>query len=279
MKTICIVVNPSKPLTRTLLPELISWLNQRDIHVIVSEEQELNFIEPSLLVSPKELKNKADCVIAMGGDGTLLRAARYIEQQSIPLIGVNLGSLGFLTEIVVEELYPTLERIIKGEYRIEERMVLKTTLTDSRTFYALNDTVLHMGYSGRIIDVEIMVNGNPLSSFSADGLIIATPTGSTAYSLAAGGPIIHHGVNAQILTPICPHILGLRPMVFSGNKELTITLKKEKAILVVDGQTTITAEPEFTFSVTRAEHKVQLVRATKRDFYEILRTKLNWGGI
>ncbi|MCK4576791.1 NAD(+)/NADH kinase, partial [candidate division WOR-3 bacterium] len=262
MKSIGIVVNPAKPLTKKLLPEAIEWLKKKNIDVFVVEEKTLDFIDASLFISQEELREKSDFVIAMGGDGTLLRAARYIKEINIPLIGVNLGSLGFLTEIVVDELYPTLERIIAGDYRIEERTVLKATLSDSRNFYALNDIVLHMGHSGRIIGIEIAVNGNLLAEFSADGLIVSTPTGSTAYSLAAGGPIIHHGVEAQIITPICPHTLGLRPMVFSSVEKLSIKMKKGKGIFVVDGQMTIEVEKNFTFSVTQADYKIHLVRAT-----------------
>ncbi len=279
MKSIGIVVNPAKPLAKEVLPELISWLKEKALNVVVVKERELNFCEPSLFVSPEALSRSCDVVIAMGGDGTLLRAARYILTGNIPLVGVNLGSLGFLTEIVIDELYPVLEKILKGDFRIEERIVLKSTLSDKSTHFALNDMVLHMGTSGRIISVEIAIGSAPLARFSADGLIISTPTGSTAYSLAAGGPILHHGVDAQILTPISPHTLGLRPMILASEEHLTITLKKGKGIFVVDGQTTIEADPGFSFTVTKAESKIQLVRATNRDFYEILRTKLNWGGV
>lgn len=274
-----IVVNPAKPLTREVLPALISWLREMDLDVAVVKERELDFVDASLFLSPEGLSRKCDIVIAMGGDGTLLRAARYILSGDVPLVGVNLGSLGFLTEIVVEELYPMLERILKGDFRIEQRSVLKATIANGETYFALNDIVLHMGTSGRIIAVEITVDGIPLARFSADGVIIATPTGSTAYSLAAGGPILHHGVDAQILTPISPHTLGLRPMVLSSNERLAITLKKGKGIFVVDGQTTIEVDPGFCFTVTKAPSTVQLVRVTNRDFYEILRTKLNWGGV
>ena len=279
MKYIGIVVNPAKPLTKKLLPKTINWLQRKKMEVLVVEDEKLDFIDPSLFVSPSELKEKSDFVIAMGGDGTLLRASRYIKNSEIPLIGVNLGSLGFLTEIVLDDLYPTLERILKGDYRIETRTVLKATLDDSRIFYALNDIVLHMGYSARIIGIEITVNGSPFSEFSADGLIVSTPTGSTAYSLAAGGPILQPGLDALILTPICPHTLGLRPMVLPSDVEILIELKKGKGITVVDGQTTIEVEENFKFKVTRADYRINLVKATKRDFYEILRTKLNWGGI
>jgi NAD+ kinase len=249
------------------------------VHVLVVKERELSCIDPSLFISPEALNLKCDFVIAMGGDGTLLRAARYIKESSIPLIGVNLGSLGFLTEIVIDELYPSLEKILSGNYRIEERIVLSSTFPTGKTFYALNDIVLHMGTSGRIIGIEIEINGSPLAKFSADGLIISTPTGSTAYSLAAGGPILHHGLEAQILTPICPHTLGLRSMVFSIDEEISIRLVKGKGIFVVDGQITVEVNETFSFTVTKADYKILLVRATQRDFYEILRTKLNWGGI
>jgi len=279
MNSIGIVVNPAKPLTRKILPEVVEWLQKKNVHVLVLKERELSCIDPSLFISPEALNLKCDFVIAMGGDGTLLRAARYIKESSIPLIGVNLGSLGFLTEIVIDELYPSLEKILSGNYRIEERIVLSSTFPTGKTFYALNDIVLHMGTSGRIIGIEIEINGSPLAKFSADGLIISTPTGSTAYSLAAGGPILHHGLEAQILTPICPHTLGLRSMVFSIDEEISIRLVKGKGIFVVDGQITVEVNETFSFTVTKADHKILLVRATQRDFYEILRTKLNWGGI
>ncbi len=279
ISSIGIVVNPAKPLARKVLPEFLSWLIQKGLSVFVVREHELDFCDPSLLVSPDELVAKSDVVIAMGGDGTLLRAARYILLGNIPLIGVNLGSLGFLTEIVVDELYSVFERILAGKYRIEERSVLEATLLNKKRYHALNDIVLHMGTSGRIISVEIAIDSIPLALFSADGLIISTPTGSTAYSLAAGGPILHHGVEAQILTPISPHTLGLRPMIFASEEQLTITLKTGKGIFVVDGQTAIETQEGFSFTVTKAPSKIQLVRATNRSFYEILRTKLNWGGV
>lgn len=279
IESIGIVVNPSKPLARDVLPGLISWFKKKALKVIVAREKDLDFVDQSLFVSPEALTESCDMVIAMGGDGTLLRAARYILKGDTPLVGVNLGSLGFLTEIVVDERYAVLERILKGEYRIEHRIVLKATLSNEKEFFALNDIVLHMGTSGRIIAVDITVNHAPLTRFSADGVIIATPTGSTAYSLAAGGPILHHGVDAQVLTPISPHTLGLRSMVLSSEDQLSITLKKGKGIFVTDGQTSIEADPGFSFTVTKAEYTIPLVRATNRDFYEILRTKLNWGGM
>lgn len=279
MKTITIVVNPAKPLTKKLLPRLIRWLQEKKLDVSVIREKELDFIDESLLIQPELLTKKTDFVIAMGGDGTLLRAARYIRDNEIPLIGINLGSLGFLTEIVVDELYPTLEKILEGNYRIEKRTVLKAILTDSRTFFALNDIVVHMGKSGRILGIEISVDGKPLAQFSSDGLIASTPTGSTAYSLAAGGPILQPGVEALVLTPICPHTLGLRPMVFPPHDTLSIKLIRGGGIFVSDGQTAIDAKEGFQFTITRADYKIHLVKATEKDFYTILRKKLNWGGL
>jgi NAD+ kinase len=279
MKSITIVVNPAKPLTKKLLPQLIQWLEQRKLDVFVVKEKELDFIDESLLITPELLTEKSDFVIAMGGDGTLLRAARYIREKEIPLIGINLGSLGFLTEIVVDELYPTLEKILEGNYNIEKRTVLKATLTKSQTFFALNDIVLHMGKSGRILGIEIAVDGKPLTQFSSDGLIASTPTGSTAYSLAAGGPILQPGVEALVLTPICPHTLGLRPMVFPPRETLSIKLIKGEGIFVSDGQIAIDAKEGFQFTITRADYKIKLVKATRKDFYTILRKKLNWGGL
>ncbi len=279
MKSIGIVVNPAKPLSRTLLPKLIDWITSKGISVSLVQQEMLDFIDHSLFISSEKLKEKSDFVIAMGGDGTLLRAARYIKDSSIPLIGVNLGSLGFLTEIVIEELYPTMEKIIAGNYKIEKRSVIKADLPDGREFFALNDIVLHMGHSGRIMEIEILVDDSPLAEFSADGLIISTPTGSTAYSLAAAGPILHPGVKAKIVTPICPHTLALRSMVFSEEQEITVRLKNGEGIFVVDGQMIIQAKKDFAFNATKANYEVNLVRATKRDFYEILRTKLKWGGI
>jgi len=279
MKSIGIVINPAKPLSRKLLPELINWITSKGINVSVVKEKDIDFIDETLLIEPNKLQELSQFVIAMGGDGTILRAARYIKDSGIPLIGINLGSLGFLTEVVIEELYPTMEKIIAGDYNIEKRSVIKAVLPEGRKFFALNDIVLHMGHSGRIMGIEILVDGSPLAEFSADGLIISTPTGSTAYSLAAAGPILYPGLKSKIVTPICPHTLALRPMVFSEEQEILVRLKKGEGIFVVDGQMIIAVRKDFSFTVTKADYEVNLVRATTRDFYQILRTKLKWGGI
>lgn len=279
MKTIGIVVNPSKKLSRKLLPETITWLKSKNLEVLVVKEEKLDFIDNSLFISPKQLREKSDFVIAMGGDGTLLKAVRYIEESGKPIIGVNLGSLGFLTEIVVDELFPTLQKILEGRYHLEKRILLNATVSNGKKFTALNDIVLHMGQSGRIIEIEIHIGDSHFANFSADGLIVSSPTGSTAYSLAAGGPIIQPGVEAQILTPICPHTLGLRPVIFSSKEVISIKLKTGTGIFVVDGQTNIEVSEGFSFKVSQADYQINLVKATEKNYYEILRTKLHWGGL
>jgi len=232
--------------------------------------------------SREELSTRSDMIIALGGDGTLLAAARAVGDRGTPILGVNLGRLGFLTELKPKEIFPTLERIWQGNYSLEERMVLQVIISsqpEAPTFYALNDLVIDKGSFSRVIQLETFINGESLSTFSADGLIISTPTGSTAYSLSAGGPIINPQMEAIIITPICPHSLSVRPMVISQGEtfEVAVYSDHNSAMLTIDGQVGYELSSGDRVRTAKVDHKITLVHSTGQSFYQVLREKLKWG--
>ena len=222
-----------------------------------------------------------DLVVAIGGDGTILRTARELRG-TVPILGVNLGRLGFLAEVSTEELEEAFGEVLDGRVRVEERTGLSAYAEGEREgFFAVNDVVLERGASPRMMEVRVFVEGELLGSYLADGVILATPTGSTAYSLSAGGPIVHPGLDALILTPICPHSLSVRPMVLPPDEEVVVRVRSDRGedmALTVDGQVRCGLHPEDTVRVRRAEEKVRLVAFPDRSFYSVLRTKLLWGG-
>lgn len=217
-------------------------------------------------------------VIAFGGDGTILAAARAIGVHKTPILGVKIGSLGFLAEVASEELLTVMEKIERGGFRLEERMVLEATVAN-RKFFALNDVVIDKGASPRIIQLSVYVGDEYVSTSTADGLIVATPTGSTAYSLSAGGPIVNPAMKAIIITPICPHILANRPMVISAEETFTVEIKSEDAEVkfTVDGQENLALRSGDRVQIKKADHSVRLIKSSDRSFYDLLRTKLKWG--
>ena len=222
-----------------------------------------------------------DLVVAIGGDGTILRTARELRG-TVPILGVNLGRLGFLAEVSAEELEEAFGEVLDGRVRVEERTGLSAYAEgEGEVFFAVNDVVLERGASPRMMEVRVFVEDELLGSYLADGIIFATPTGSTAYSLSAGGPIVHPGLDALILTPICPHSLSVRPMVLPPDEEVVVRVRSDRGedmALTVDGQVRCGLHPEDTVRVRRAEEKVKLVAFPDRSFYSVLRTKLLWGG-
>ncbi len=225
---------------------------------------------------------RSDVIVSMGGDGTLLAAARAVGEAETPLLGINLGSLGFLTQQGPELLIPALEAIAKGEYRIEERLVLKAEVANHEPLsepYALNDIVLNNGPVSRVIDIDLFANGEKVVRYMADGLIIATPTGSTAYSLAVGGPVIKPTVQAMIASPISPFALTMRPMVFSSDDVLELTLVTEgrEASLTLDGQIMVPIDTSNTVTIRKADFCTRLIVFPDNSYYEVLRRKLSWG--
>lgn len=281
MKRIGIIAKTDKPQAVDVSREAISWLGKRGVEPVIDEAL-ANLLGISGGCSREEVASKSDMLLVLGGDGTLLAAARLAGATGIPILGVNLGSLGFLTEITIEELYPAMEKVLKGEYETEERVMLSAGIIrdneEIAKYTVLNDVFVSRGSTARIIDLETRINGDYVTTYKADGLIVSTPTGSTAYSLSAGGPIIYPSLHAFTLTPICPHTLTQRPIIVSDDSVITISiLSKEDILIIHDG----IAGPALHFGdvveVKKAAAVIHLIKSPYRNYYEVLRTKLKWG--
>ena len=283
IKKVGIVSKPKKLEIREIVPPLLKWLRGRGIEVCIDKETEtiVNTTEPCL--TRNEIPGKADLLIVLGGDGTLLATARALNRKPVPILAVNLGGLGFLTVITREELYPALESVLSGEFRVERRVQIEGSLIRAdeaiTSFLALNDVVLNKGAISRILDFELHVDGRFVSSYKSDGLIVSTPTGSTAYSLAAGGPITVPSVAAFIVTPICAHTLTHRPLVLpdTAGIEIAVKTQREAAYLTVDGQVGIATHSDDRVRIKKADSYVELVQSPNKDYFRILQQKLKWG--
>jgi NAD+ kinase len=225
----------------------------------------------------------ADLIIVLGGDGTLLNVSRHGKRKEVPILGVNLGGLGFLTETSVEELPATLARVLKGDFGISKRIMLDVSVKrEGDNIFAItlfNDAVITKDALARIIDIETHVNDEYLTTYKADGLIFSTPTGSTGYSLAAGGPLLYPSLPNIIVTPICPHTLTNRPIILPENVEVRAQLKskEEKVVLTIDGQVGFPLQYDDEVTIRKSSHTVNLIKSSSRGYFEILRTKLKWG--
>ncbi|HKZ17417.1 MAG TPA: NAD(+)/NADH kinase [Geobacteraceae bacterium] len=282
MKNIGIFAKMNDPRCLGVAGELIQWLQSNNLNPLVEKNlarglQRSDGIE-DLLIPPR-----ADMVVVLGGDGTLISVARKVGDREVPIMGVNLGSLGFLTEITLDGLFPALESCLRGDSKISERMMLKVTLTREEeeicTHEALNDVVINKGAPAKIISLDAFVNGSFLAIFKADGLIVASPTGSTGYSLSATGPIIDPSIDCMLITPICPHTLTNRPLVVAAERVITVTLDSmmENVMLTIDGQVGVNLMYRDVITVRRAEHRTRLVMSSDTDYFEVLRNKLKWG--
>jgi len=269
-----------------VVEEITSWLRDRNIEVFIEPEDEHYPTEPTGTAeenaASSDFADSADAVLVLGGDGTLLRAARLVGGRGVPIVGVNMGSLGFLTEVRFDERYAALEALIAGCYGIEERMLLNVEVTRDGVplpmFLALNDAVINKGALARIIELEIKIGEQPALSTRSDGLIISTPTGSTAYSLAAGGPIIYPTMEAIVITSICPHSLTNRPLVMPSRQELEVRLLRGKSVmLTVDGQVGTPLLPNDYIRIRRAETPLKLLLPFRKRFFDLLSEKLKWG--
>jgi NAD+ kinase len=231
----------------------------------------------------EHVSDNADCIMVLGGDGTLLSVARQVKGKDVPILGVNLGGLGFLTEVSLEELPEMLPRVIEGEYRTSVRTMLDVSVRrdneDIFTLSLLNDVVITKDALARIIDIETHVDGEYLTTFRGDGLIVSTPTGSTGYSLAAGGPILHPSLGHVVITPICPHTLTNRPIILPSEASVHARLKSpdEKVILTLDGQVGFPLEYMDEVVTRRSRFTVSLIRSDRKGYFEVLRNKLKWG--
>ena len=271
------------PRCQRVADELIKWLEKRGCTAMPEAQLSLQLGYAETLTE-EEIRDQAELVVVLGGDGTLISVARLFSDKDVPILGVNLGSLGFLTEITLEELYPRLEKCLNGNPRVSERMMLEVTLhregQESEKFHVLNDVVINKGALARIVDLETKVNRHFLTTYKADGLIVSTPTGSTGYSLSAGGPIIGPLMSCIAITPICPHTLTNRPIVLPDESIISITVASsfdEKVYLTLDGQIGFELREGDSIEVRKALKTTSLIMSRSRDYFEILRTKLKWG--
>jgi NAD+ kinase len=282
VKHIGILMKPGFADAKSLLHELVPWLRARGTTPLL-DPISAELIGEKTSYPKSEMAAIADLLVVLGGDGTMLSGARLLEGRPTPILGVNLGGLGFLTEVTPDEIYKALDRIFNGEYIVEERLMLRSRITRHGQQVGgasvLNDVVLSKGTLTRMVQMEIRINGQFVTGLRGDGLIISTPTGSTAYSLSSGGPILHPSVHALILTPICPHTLTNRPIVIPQDVqvEVTITSREEGAMATFDGQVGIALRHEDLIEVRASDHYARLIRVPERTFYEVLRKKLKWG--
>jgi NAD+ kinase len=282
MKSVAIISKPTKPELAGILRELLPWFRQREYQLYLDREtgQYTNGEE----AMPREDigARHPDFALVLGGDGTLLSAARAVAHEGVPILAVNLGSLGFLTEVPLNEMYSTLEAIDAGHCPTEQRALLDCTLfhdgNQMAQHFALNDAVISKSAIARLLDFDLLIDGIFVFNCKADGVIIATPTGSTAYSLAAGGPVLMPSVTSFVVTPVCPHSLTHRPLVVTDKAtiELVVGTSDEEAYLSIDGQVGVPVKQGDRLSCHRASHTVRLLRMRKT-FFNVLRTKLKWG--
>ncbi len=277
-----IIAKANIPEPLKITKKLTAWLKQREVEVFVEKElgEQIGYTNS---VDAADIPELVDVILVFGGDGTFLGMARLACKHGTPILGINLGGLGFLTEVTVEELYPMMERIIQGNFEVEERQMLLTTIHRDKdtlgTYEVLNDVVINKGAVARIIDLAIYIDDSHVTTYKADGIILSTPTGSTAYSLSAGGPIVHPTIPVTIITPICPHTLTNRPLVVSSHMkvEIKVTTQEPDTYLTLDGQIGIRLNTGDIIEVQRTDTSVKLIKSPFRDFFTILKTKLMWG--
>ncbi|HJV66181.1 MAG TPA: NAD(+)/NADH kinase [Geomonas sp.] len=286
MKKIAIVAKVHDPRCLGVAQQLTEWLAVRGVTASVEDHlsKQLRRTSGTETVESSAIASNADLVVVLGGDGTLIAAARLVGEREVPILGVNLGSLGFLTEITLNELYPAMERCLEGDFEVSERMMLLASVERNGELIehhrVLNDVVINKGALARIIDMETSVGGRYLTTFKADGLIVSTPTGSTGYSLSANGPIIHPALECISITPICPHTLTNRPLVVAPDASISIKLQSgtdEAVFLTLDGQVGVKLVSGDIVQIERSEHLTRLVQSRSKDYFEVLRTKLKWG--
>jgi NAD+ kinase len=279
-----IISKPNRELLATVVPKLIEWLRSRQIDVCIDEEtREAAGPGPASCLTREQLAAQVELLIVLGGDGTLLSAARALGNHHVPILAVNLGGLGFLTSVTLDEMYPALEQVLAGKHRTSERMMLDAEIVrDGKVTErqcALNDAVANKAAIARMLDFDVYVNEDSVGRYRADGLVVATPTGSTAYSLAAGGPIIDPDLDAFVITPICPHMLTNRPLVVPGSARigLDFTPANEPVYITLDGQIGFQLKPQDRVTITQSRSRVALVRPPSKSYFEVLRNKLKWG--
>jgi len=288
IKRIGIVLKPHQPDALKTICELVEWLGKRGIALSGGPEIEREQIEHATgcsveTVAVDKLPSSVDLILVLGGDGTMIATARMIGDREVPVMGVNFGGLGYLAEFRIEELYTALEAILAGNYRLDRRVMLAVELLRGNdpvtTHQVLNDVVINKSALARIIEIEAYLNQQFVNSFRADGLIISTPTGSTAYNLSAGGPVIFPSMNAVVITPICPFTLSNRPIVVPDDAVIELRLKTEQedVALTLDGQEGFPLKVENRVVIRKSRTTFNLVQPMNRNYFDVLRDKLRWG--
>src|SRR5437588_232442 len=288
IKSIGVVVKPHQPDALETLCRLTKWLNERKITLVGLPEIEREQIEHETgcaveVASEHELAKRVDLMLVLGGDGTMIATGRMLGDSQVPVIGVNYGGLGYLAEFPIEELFPALESILAGKYKVQKRLMLSVELWRGEELVTrnrvLNDVVINKSALARIIEIEAYLNDQFVNSFRADGLIVATPTGSTAYNLSAGGPIIFPSMDAVVLTPICPFTLSNRPIVVPDDSMIEVRLitENEEVALTLDGQVGVSLQARDRIVIRKSKTAFHLVQPPSRNYFDVLRNKLRWG--
>ena len=278
-----IITKTTSPHAQEVMGRLVPWLVDRGVALAIQDEFSHLQGEAVTVTARDSVADEADLMLVLGGDGTLLSVARLVEGVDMPILGINLGSLGFLTELGIEELYPALEKVLQGDYKVEERVRLQVHIHRGEEiighYRVLNDVVINKGALARIFDLDAYVNGEIVTTYKADGLIVSTPTGSTAYSLAAGGPIVEPTLDVIIIAPICPHTLTNRPLVMPGDSRVDLQLMSDsgRVFITLDGQEGLQLATGDRIHIQASTSRVKLVRTGTKNFFEVLSTKLHWG--
>jgi NAD+ kinase len=281
MKKIGIICKTGIPEPFEILAELMPWLRQKGFEVFLDTETAAALNTEGTARS--QIPSVAEVMIVLGGDGTMISVSRLVAEKGIPILGVNIGGLGFLTAIQKEELYEVLEKVLSGECSVEERIMLNACVYRHREciaeYVVMNDVVVNKGALARIVDLETYIDHMYVATFKADGLIVCTPTGSTAYALSAGGPILYPTLKSIVVAPICPHTLTNRPIVMPDDVRIEIMFKSlnEDVFLTLDGQLGFSLKQHDVVEVKKSRYKTKLFVPCERDYFQILRTKLKWG--
>ncbi|HKR02589.1 MAG TPA: NAD(+)/NADH kinase [Pyrinomonadaceae bacterium] len=283
-----VVVKPHQPEALKTVCRLIEWLDAHGIQLVGTPDLDRERVEHETgcaveVAESEKLAARVDFIVVLGGDGTMIATSRMMGDHDVPVLGINYGTLGYLAEFRIEEMFPALESILAGDYRIDTRVRLAVDLVRDGEILmhsrALNDVVINKSALARIIEIEAQMNGQLISGFRADGLIISTPTGSTAYNLSAGGPVVYPSMNALVITPICPFTLSDRPIVVPDDAlvELRLRTPNEEVVLTLDGQVGIPIQPEHRVLIRKSLTTFKIVQPKNRNYFEVLREKLRWG--
>jgi NAD+ kinase len=281
--TIGLISRPRRSNLEAVAPPLLEWFASRGIRTLYDTETASVLPDSSHGLSRTEVAEQSQLLLVLGGDGTLLAAARVAAPLGIPILPINMGSLGFLTSFKIDEMYPALEQVLAGRFSCSERVMLDVELHRDAEIIehqiVVNEAVLNKGALARMIDLQLTIDSDFVCRYRADGLIVATPTGSTAYSLSAGGPIVHPAVESWIITPICPHTLSDRPVVVRDSSSIEVHLSgdSESVFLTLDGQTGIPMQAADVVRMRRAAERLRLIQPAQKSYFEILRNKLKWG--